>query len=167
VGLDFVRDSLANGRALRLLTVVDTVTRESLALEVATSLPGTRGAAVLERRAGLRGTPREIVLDNGPELTSAAMDRWASGRGVRPRFIAPGRPVQHAFAESFNGRPRDECLNEHWITTLAEARDIIAEWRDDYNHTRPHGALGYRAPAAVAAGGMPPAINPPRAEALS
>jgi putative transposase len=165
--LDFVSDSLANGRQIRMLTVVDTFTRESLAIEVDTSLPGTRVAAVLERLATARGVPREIVLDNGPELTSAAMDRWASGRGVQLRFIEPGKPVQNAYIESFNGRLRDECLNEYWFTTLAEARGIIAEWRDDYNHARPHSALGYQAPVVFAAGGLPPEMTQHQPEPLS
>jgi putative transposase len=144
--LDFVSDSLAWGRRIRLLAVLDTFTRESLAIEVDTSLPGTRVVQVLDRLVEARGTPREIVLDNGPELTSRALDQWAYDRRVRLHFIAPGKPAQNAFVESFNGRLRDECLNEHWFLGLADARRIIEAWRRDYNGARPHSALGYRTP---------------------
>lgn len=144
--LDFVSDALSWGRRVRLLAVVDTVTREALAIEVDTSLPGERVVRVLERLATERGAPAAIVLDNGPELTGRALDQWAYGRGVQLRFIAPGKPVQNAFAESFVGRLRDECLNEHWFTTLADARRTVEAWRRDYNAVRPHSALGYRTP---------------------
>jgi putative transposase len=144
--LDVVSDALSWGRRSRLLALVDTVTREALAIEVDTSLPGERVARVLERIAGERGGPRAIVLDNGPELTGRAVDQWAYGRGVQLRFIAPGKPIQNAFAESFVGRLRDECLNEHWFTSLADARRMVEDWRRDYNAVRPHSALGYGTP---------------------
>jgi putative transposase len=145
--LDFVSDALADGRRLRLLTVVDTFTRESLAIEVDTSLPSLRVARVLDRIIVERGArPNELVLDNGPELTSRILDQWADGRQVRLRFIDPGKPIQNAFSESFNGRLRDECLNQHWFTTLADARTIVERWRTDYNDERPHSSLGYRTP---------------------
>lgn len=149
--LDFVSDALAWGRRIRLLCVIDAFTRESLAIEVDTSLPGVRVAQVLDRLIAERGAkPEEITLDNGPELTSRALDQWAYERGVRLRFIEPGRPVQNAFIESFNGRLRDECLNEHWFLTLAHAREIIEEWRTDYNQRRPHSALGNLTPLEFA-----------------
>lgn len=144
--LDFISDALSWGRRIRLLAVVDTVTREALAIEVDTSLPGERVARVLERIVTERGVPRAIVLDNGPESTGRALDQWAYGRGVQLRFIAPGKPIQNAFAESFVGRLRDECLNEHWFTSLADARRTVAAWHHDYNAVRPHSALGYRTP---------------------
>ncbi|TMG01584.1 MAG: IS3 family transposase [Chloroflexi bacterium] len=145
--LDFVSDALAWGRKIRMLTVVDAYTRESLAIEVDTSLPGVRVARVLDRVIAERGAgPAEITLDNGPELTSRALDQWAYERGVRLRFIEPGKPVQNAFIESFNGRLRDECLNEHWFLTLVHAREVIEEWRIDYNQRRPHSALGNLTP---------------------
>lgn len=145
--LDFVSDGLAWGRRIRMLTIVDAFTRESLAIEVDTSLPGVRVARVLDRVIAERGaTPAEITLDNGPELTSRALDQWAYERGVKLHFIEPGKPVQNAFIESFNGRLRDECLNEHWFLTLAHAREIIEEWRTDYNLRRPHSALGNLTP---------------------
>ena len=145
--LDFVSDALSWGRKIRMLTIVDAFTRESLAIEVDTSLSGVRVARVLDQIIARRGrAPEEIVLDNGPELTSKALDQWAYERGVRLRFIEPGKPVQNCFIESFNGRLRDECLNEHWFLSLPDARRIVEEWRMDYNRTRPHSALGNLAP---------------------
>jgi len=145
--LDFVSDSLAWGRSIRLLPIIDAFTREALAIEVDTSLPGARVVQVLDRLVEERGaTPQEIMLDNGPELTSRALDQWAYKRGVRLRFIEPGKPVQNAFVESFNSRLRDECLNEHWFLSLADARRIVEAWRRDYNGSRPHSSLGNLTP---------------------
>lgn len=141
--LDFVSDSTATSRRLKLLTVVDTYTRESLVVEVDTSISGERMARVLDRVIAIRGAqPEEIVMDNGPEMTSRALDQWAYERGVRLRFIAPGKPVQNCYIESFNGRLRDECLNQHWFRNVADARQIVEEWRLDYNRARPHSSLG-------------------------
>lgn len=140
--LDFVSDALAPGRRLKLLTLVDTYTRESLAIEVDTSIGGERMARVLDRVIADRGAqPEEIVMDNGPEMTSRALDQWAYERRVKLRFIAPGKPVQNCYIESFNGRLRDECLNQHWFRNLADARQIVEEWRLDYNQVRPHSSL--------------------------
>ena len=147
--LDFVSDALAWGRKLRMLTVVDTYTRESLAIEVDTSLSGVRVARVLDRVITERGAlPAEIVLDNGPELTSKALDQWAYARGVHLRFIAPGKPQQNGFCESFNGKFRDECLNEHWFLSLYDAREKVETWRVEYNRERPHSSLGNQTPEA-------------------
>jgi putative transposase len=145
--IDFVSDTLAWGRRIRLFTVVDVFTREVLAIEVDTSLPGGRVVRVLERLALERGAPDEIVLDNGPELAGKAVDQWAYERGVQLRFIEPGKPVQNAFVESFHGRLRDECLDRHWFLGLEDARHTVETWRQDYNQARPHSALGYRPPA--------------------
>ena len=145
-GVDFVSDALAWGRRFRLFTVVDICTREALAIEVDTSLPGGRVVRVLERLAAERGAPDEIVLDNGPELAGKALDQWAYERGVWLRFIEPGKPVQNAFVESFHGRLRDECLDRHWFIGLSDARHTIETWRQDYHQLRPHSALGYRPP---------------------
>ncbi len=123
--LDFVSDTLAWGRRIRCLTVVDCLTRESPAIEVDTSLPGIRVVRVLETVAGQRGLPETILMDNGPELTSRVLDQWAYEHGVQLRFIDPGKPSQNAFIESFNGRFRDECLNQHWFTNLDQARRVI------------------------------------------
>lgn len=144
--MDLVSDALATGRRFRALTLVDDFSRECPAIEVDTSLPGARVVAVLERLAAIRGLPERIVIDNGPEFTSRALDAWAYGRGVELAFIEPGKPVQNAFVESFNGSFRDECLNQHWFTSLADARRTIEHWRQDYNRVRPHSSLNNLTP---------------------
>jgi len=149
--MDFVSDGLANGRRLRCLTIVDDCTRECLAIEVDTSLPGARVAATLDRLADLRGLPLSITVDHGPEFEGKVLDAWAYSRGVRLAFIRPGKPVENAYIESFNGRLRDECLNEHWFINMAHARSVIERWRIEYNTERPHSALGYLTPAQYAA----------------
>lgn len=148
--MDFVADSLADGRRLRALTLVDEFSRECLAIEVDTSLPGAGVVRVLERVALARGLPEAISVDNGPEFTSKVMDEWASERGVSLCFIEPGKPVQNAFIESFNGKFRDECLNEHYFSSILEAQAIVEAWRQDYNQVRPHSALGNLTPADFA-----------------
>ncbi len=144
--LDFVHDTLSSGRRIRALTIVDDFTHESLAIEVDTSLTGERVVRVLEALGQIRGLPATIVMDNGTELTSLTMLRWAADRRVRLHHIAPGKPTQNAFIESFNGKFRDECLNEHVFSSLAEAREIIEAWRLDYNANRPHSSLGNLTP---------------------
>lgn len=144
--VDFLQDALASGRAVRLLSVLDVFTREALALEVDTSLPGSRVVRVLDRLAGERSAPVKIVLDNGPELIGRALEEWAHRHAVALHFIDPGKPIQNAHCESFHGRLRDECLNEHWFLGLADARRIVEAWRRDYNAERPHSALAYRTP---------------------
>jgi putative transposase len=150
--LDFLQDALASGRKLRVLSVIDVFTREALALEVDTSLPGSRVVRVLERLCGQRERPVQLVLDNGPELISRALDEWAHQHAVTLHFIDPGKPIQNAHCESFHGRLRDECLNEHWFLGLADARRIVETWRQDYNQERPHSALGYQTPVEFARG---------------
>ena len=147
--LDFVSDTLADGRRFRILCIVDDFSRECLATVVDTSLSGVRVVRELERLSLERATPKIIVSDNGTELTSLAVLRWATDR-VGWHYIQPGKPVQNAFVESFNSRLRDECLNEHLFTTLAEAREIIEAWRYDYNWCRPHSSLGARTPKEFA-----------------
>jgi putative transposase len=149
--MDFMTDSLATGRRFRTLNVVDDYTRECLRIEVDTSLGGQRVARVLEELREQRGGPKVIVVDHGPEFTSQALDRWAYQRGVKLHFLAPGKPEQNAYVESFNGKFRDECLNPHWFGDLEEAREEIETWRQDYNQQRPHSALGYRTPEEFAA----------------
>ncbi len=145
--LDFVHDTLRNGRRIRTLNIVDDYTRESLAIEVDTSISGSRVARVLDRIAMERGMyPQTLVMDNGTELTSLAMLAWASTTRVQLHYIAPGKPTQNAFIESFNGKFRDECLNDNVFATLAEAREIIERWRLDYNQHRPHRSLGQLTP---------------------
>jgi putative transposase len=149
--MDFVTDRLATGQTLRILVIVDDYTRECLALEADTSISGARVVRVLEAIMRERGRPGSIVLDNGPEFRGRAMETWSEQRGVPLRFIEPGKPVQNAYAESFNGRLRDECLNANWFLNVADARRKLAGWRTDYNEVRPHSGLGYVAPGEFAA----------------
>lgn len=139
--LDFVSDSLSCGRRFRILNVIDDFSRECLAAVVDTSLSGHRVARELDSIAELRGYPCMVVSDNGTELTSNAILKWQEERHIEWHYIAPGKPMQNGFVESFNGRLRDECLNEHLFDTLRHARHLIAAWRDDYNHHRPHTSL--------------------------
>jgi putative transposase len=150
--LDFLHDALASGRKLRVLSVIDVFTREALALEVDTSLPGSRVVRVLDRLLGERERPVQLVLDNGPELISRALEGWAHQHAVTLHFIDPGKPIQNAHCESFHGRLRDECLNEHWFLGLDDARRSVETWRQDYNQERPHSALGYQTPIEFAQG---------------
>jgi putative transposase len=140
--MDFVSDGLCNGRKLRCLTIVDNYSRECPAIEVDTSINGRRVVAVLERLADLRGLPLSITVDHGPEFEGRVLDEWAYRRGVTLNFIRPGKPVENAYVESFNGRFRDECLNEHWFLSMAHAREVIEKWRIEYNTERPHSSLG-------------------------
>ena len=149
--LDFVHDRLVNGRTLRLLTIVDDYTRECLWIEADTSLSGPRVTRVLDCLSELRGRPASLLTDNGPEFAGLALERWSHDRQVQHRFITPGKPSQNAYIESFNGKLRDECLNEHEFLHLGHARDLLESFRDDYNHNRPHSSLGGLAPAEYAA----------------
>jgi putative transposase len=148
--MDFMQDTLANGRRVRTLNVLDTVTRECLRSEVDTSLPGRRVVRVLDQLAERHGPPKQITLDNGPEFTSQALDAWAYAHGVQLDFIDPGKPMQNGHQESGSGKFRDECLNLHWFLNLDDARRIIAKWEEEYNTMRPHSALGDQAPAVYA-----------------
>lgn len=149
--MDFMADTLADGRGFRTLNIVDDFTRECVAIEVDRSLPGARVVRVLERLAETIGLPQVLVSDNGPEFAGRTLDAWAYRRGVTLRFIRPGKPIENAYVESFNGKFRDECLNEHWFLSIAEAQTIIDAWRVDYNTVRPHRSLGQQTPAAYAA----------------
>ena len=139
--MDFITDSIVTGRRFRALAIIDQYSRECPAIEVDTSLGGRRVVQVLERLAESKGLPEVITLDNGPEFTGKALDEWAYCRGVKLNFIRPGKPIENAYAESFIGRLRDECLNENWFLSLKDARDIIESWRIDYNDGRPHSSL--------------------------
>jgi putative transposase len=150
--LDFVSDTLETGRRFRVFNVEDQFTRRGLGVEVDTSLPGRRIVRVLERLVAVWGKPEMIVSDNGTELTCNAMLRWTGENGMAWHYIAPGKPMQNGYMESFNGKLRDECLNEHVFGSLAEARRVIEAWRVDYNEVRPHSSLGYRTPEEFAAG---------------
>jgi len=175
--LDFVSDQLTDGRRFRVLTVVDDCTRECLALVADTSISGLRLARELNRLVSARGKPQMIVSDNGSELTSNAILSWADETRVAWHYIAPGKPMQNGFVESFNGRLRDEKLNETLFSSLAQARIELAVWRNDYNQNRPHSGLGWLTPsefathqhpgkqwpsgAALLQGSAPMAIAPP------
>jgi len=148
--MDFVSDRTRFGSNIRVLTVIDEVTRECLALEADSSLTGRRVSAVLNRIALFRGLPKEILTDNGPEFTSNVMNAWAYDHRVEHIFIDPGKPMQNGFIESFNGKFRAECLNQHWFHNLSEARDILEAWRQEYNRERPHSSLGNSTPEEYA-----------------
>lgn len=149
--MDFVADRLMDGRRFRILTVVDVFSRECLALEADCSLTGRRVVEALTLLALTRGVPQTITCDNGTEFTSQALDLWADANGVTLDFIRPGKPVDNAFIESFNGRLRDECLNSEIFLNPEDAKRKLQAWKDDYNHTRPHGSLGGQTPAEFAA----------------
>ncbi len=148
--MDFVAQRLADGRWIRVLTVVDQFTRECLTLFADTALSGEKVAAALDKIVALRGTPQSITVDNGTEFASKAMDLWANKNGVHLDFIRPGKPVENGYIESFNGKLRDECLNVEVFFSLADARQKLDCWRYDYNHRRPHSALADRTPAEFA-----------------
>ena len=140
--MDFATDSIVTGRRFRALVIVDAYSRECPAIEVDTYLGGRRVVQVLERLSETRGLPESITIDNGPEFAGKALDEWAYLKGVKLNFIRPGKPIENAYAESFIGRLRDECLNENWFISLKDARDVIECWRIDYNEGRPHTSLG-------------------------
>jgi putative transposase len=148
--MDFVHDQLVTGRTFRVLTVIDQWSRESVLLEVNVALTGQSVVDALEAVAVHRPLPKAITVDHGTEFTSKALDEWAYRRGVELAFTRPGKPVENAFIESFNGRLRDECLNVHSFVSIAHARQLIAERRRDYNGHRPHGALGHLTPSEYA-----------------
>jgi putative transposase len=148
--MDFVSDTIVTGRRFRALTIVDNYTRECPAIEVDTSLGGARVVNVLERLSETRGLPEVITMDNGPEFAGKALDEWAYRKSVKLNFITRGKPVENAYAESFNGRLRDECLNTNWFLNLKHARNVIEDWRKDYNEVRPHSSLKNMTPMEYA-----------------
>jgi len=146
--MDFMSDALCDGRKFRTLNMLDDFSRESVSIEVDTSISGDRVTRVLDRLADMRGLPEVLVMDNGPEFTSKTMLIWAKLRGVRLHHIEPGKPNQNAFVESFNGTFRNECLNQNWFLSIQEARGIIEGWRVEYNAERPHSSLSKMTPVA-------------------
>jgi putative transposase len=148
--MDFVHDSLWNGRKLRALTMVDVFTKESLRIEVNTSIGGEYVVRVLNQIAESRGLPNIITVDNGPEFRSKALDRWAYEKGVTLDFIRPGKPVDNCYIESFNSRFREECLNTHYFDSIMEARILVENWRNKYNSFRPHRSLKGQTPEGFA-----------------
>ena len=148
--MDFVSDSLSNGRRLKYLTVADDFSHECVDIAVDWGISGEYVTRVLDRAAIFRGYPLAVRTDNGPEFTSRAFMAWAHSHGVRHILIQPGRPMQNGYIESFNGKFRDECLNEQWFETLQQARSTIALWRQDYNELRPHSSIGRIPPSRFA-----------------
>lgn len=148
--MDFMSDELYNGQRIRLLTLVDNYTRESLSIEVDQHLGGQRVVEILTLVALERGRPEKIRVDNGPEFTSKKLDQWAYINHVELDFSRPGKPTDNAFIEAFNGRFREECLNQSWFLSLEDAREKVEVWRSDYNRTRPHGALDNMSPEEFA-----------------
>jgi putative transposase len=165
--MDYTHDELAGGRKFRTLNLMDGYTREALAIEVDTSLPGLRVVRVLERLREMGGTPAAIQVDNGTEFTSRVVDQWADQQGVALHFIERGKPTQNAFIESFNGKFRDECLNQNWFVDLSGAREMIEAWRVDYNTVRPHSSLRYLTPEEFAAAAAARPASPPTPVASS
>jgi putative transposase len=149
--MDFVMDRLEDGRRLKALTVVDDFTKEAVEIALDHGMGSHYVVRVLEQVIRFRGKPAAIRTDQGPEFTANALDQWAYRNGVALKLIQPGKPMQNGYVESFNGKFRDECLNEHWFSTLAEARAIVASWRCDYNENRPHSAIDYLTPAEYGA----------------
>ncbi|OFW57047.1 MAG: integrase [Candidatus Solincola sediminis] len=147
---DFIHDGTAGGRRIRCLSILDVFSRECLAIEVAPSLPGSSVVGVFDRLREIREVPEIVVTDNGPEFTGRALGEWVLNHNVKLAFIRPGKPIENAFIESFNGRFRDECLNEHWFRTVEDARVRIEAWRHEYNAERPHSSLGHLTPAEFA-----------------
>lgn len=148
--MDFATDTIVTGRRFRAFAIIDDYSRECPTIEVDSSLGGARVVDVLDRLADTRGLPEVITMDNGPEFAGRALDEWAYRRGVRLNFIRPGKPIDNAFAESFIGRLRDECLNENWFMSLKHAREVIETWRLDYNEFRPHSSLAGLTPREFA-----------------
>jgi putative transposase len=165
--LDCLQDALAAGRKLRVLNGIDVFTREALALEVDTSWPGSRVVRVLERLCGQRERPAQLVLANGPELISRALEEWAHQHAVPLPFIDPGQPIPNAHGERFHGRLRDACLNEHWLLGIGDARQIVETWRQDDKQARPPSALGYQTPVECAQGAGRAAASLPADDGLS
>jgi len=145
--MDFLHDALHTGRKFRLLPIIDTYTKECFWIEADTSIGGQRVTQALARISAVHGLPEQIVVDNGPEFISNAVDAWAYARGIKLQFIRPGKPVDNCYMESFNGKFRDECLNENWFMSLDQVRKIVEAWRVDYNQARPHSSLGDLTPA--------------------
>ena len=150
LSMDFVSDSLSNGRRIKCLTVVDDFSKESLEIAVDYGISGQYVTRVLDQVARFRGYPAAVRTDNGPEFTSRAFLAWTHKNGIRHILIEPGKPMQNGYIESFNGKFRDECLNEQWFESLSQARECIARWRQDYNEVRPHSSLGRIPPARFA-----------------
>ena len=146
--MDFVYDQLANGRRFRVLNVIDDFNRELIGQLTSFSISGNQVARFLSQLCETRKSPEQIVCDNGTEFTSKSMFFWSTEKNIKLAFIQPGKPTQNAFVESFNGKFRNECLNQHWFRSIDEAKQIINQWRYHYNNKRPHSSLNYMTPVA-------------------
>lgn len=144
--IDFISDKLTDYRKLRCLNVIDNYSRFSISLEVANSMPTIKVIAILKKAISKYGKPESLILDNGPEFTSKLFQAWAASIQMNLHFIDPGKPTQNAYVESFNGKFRDECLNQYWFSSIKEAQIIITNWQNHYNNKRPHSSLGYLPP---------------------
>lgn len=151
LSMDFVFDQLANGRRIKCLTIADDFTHECVDIVVDHGISGAYVVRMLDQAACFRGYPRAVRTDNGPEFTSRVFIAWAQQHGIEHLLIKPGKPMQNGYIESFNGKFRDECLNEYWFTSLTQAREVIADWRRDYNQVRPHSSCGRIPPSHFAA----------------
>jgi putative transposase len=158
--MDFVSDALLDGRRFRALTIVDNFSRESVAIEAGASMTAQRVVAILQRLAVAGRCPKYITVDNGSEFISKALDQWAHWRGVQLDFIRPGKPVENAYIESFNGKFRTECLSANWFKSMEEARHVIELWRQEYNGRRPHSSLGNLSPEEFLSKSMPIRLRP-------
>jgi len=152
--MDFISDKLTDKRKFRCLNIIDTYSRFNMAIEAASSLPALRVITILEQAIEQYGSPQSITIDNGPEFRSKAFCKWAERRHIKLNFIDPGKPTQNAYVESFNGKFRDECLNQHWFSSMQEAIAVIKEWRENYNNFRPDSSLKYSSPSAFVAKNM-------------
>ena len=144
--MDFMTDNLTTGKKLRVFNVVDVFSRECPVIEIGTSMPSSKVIEILDNLALERGLPETLKVDNGPEYTSEAIRKWANEKGINLEYIPPGRPMENGHIESFNGKFREECLNQNAFKNMSEAKKIVEEWRVDYNELRPHSALGYKTP---------------------
>ncbi len=149
-GLDFMHDALTDGRRIRLLTVIDTYTRECLRISVDTSINASKVTEVLNELIDRNGKPKTVISDNGTKFTSSVVLKWSSDQEIDWQYIEPGKPYQNGNIESFNGKLRDECLNENWLLNLSDARRIVGKWAHEYNTYRPHSALGGLTPRELA-----------------
>lgn len=144
--LDFVSDKLTDGRSIRFINIIDNYSRYNINITVSISLPSAKVIRIISNAIAEFGKPKSLLLDNGPEFRSKLFQQWAAKEGIRLYYIAPGRPTQNAYIESFNGKFRDECLDQHWLSNMSEAIDVVKKWRKHYNEERPHSSLDYQSP---------------------
>lgn len=145
--LDFVSDKLTDGRSVRFINIIDNYSRYNIEISAAVSLPSAKVIRIISTAIIKFGKPKSLLLDNEPEFRSKLFQQWAAKEGIQLCYIAPGKPTQNAYIESFNGKFRDECLDQHWLSSISEAKDVVEKWRKHYNEDRPHSSLGYLPPS--------------------